>query len=210
MKRGVFISFEGVDGGGKSTQIRRLATALEGRGQKVLLTREPGGAAGAEQIRDLVLTGEPGRWEAITETLLMFAARTDNVARAIKPALAEGRHVLCDRFTDSTYVYQGAGQGLDKQTIRQLECVALGDFRPDLTIILDMPVEAGLQRATARPGKELRFEKFDIAFHRRAREAFLEIARCNPERCKVIDADRDQDSVAAEIWRIVTARLELA
>jgi len=206
---GRFISFEGGEGAGKSTQARRLAAALEKRGISCVITREPGGSPGAEEIRKLLVNGEPGRWNALTETLLLYAARADHVARTIKPALAQGRWVLCDRFADSTYAYQGAGRGLDRETVRRIESVAIGDFKPDFTFILDLPAQEGLKRANARASAESRFEQFDIGFHERLRQAFLEIARRAPDRCTVIDAGADENTVAEAIWAAAAARFAL-
>jgi dTMP kinase len=206
---GRFITFEGGEGAGKSTQVRRLAAALDARGIAVLATREPGGSQGGEAIRELLVKGTPGRWHAITETLLMFAARSDNVSVAIKPALAEGRWVICDRFTDSTYAYQGGGRGLDRETIRRIESVALGDFRPELTLILDLEPKEGLKRARARAGSETRFEDFDLAFHERLRRVYLDIARRSGDRCVLIDASGDEETVAAAIWSAVAAKFGL-
>jgi dTMP kinase len=208
--RGRFISLEGGDGSGKSTQIKRLATTLRKHGLKVLATREPGGSTGGEEIRNLVLTGAPGRWDALTETLLMFAARSDNVAKSIKPALDAGKWVVCDRFTDSTYAYQGAGGGLARETIRRMETLVLGEFRPDLTLILDVPIEIGLARTDQRAHEETRFEKKGAAFQERLRQAFLAIARREPARCVVIDASKDANAVAAAIWNAVAKRFKLA
>lgn len=199
-----FVTFEGGEGAGKTTQIKRLADALEKRGISVTRTREPGGSPGAEEIRKLLVTGEPGRWDSLTETLLMFAARADHVAKTIRPALAEGRFVLCDRFTDSTYAYQGAGRGMPRETLRRIESVVLGTFKPDLTLIFDLPVEEGLARANARPGNETRFENFDRGFHERLRKAFLDIAKRNADRCVVIDATGSQDAVADAVWSAVS------
>lgn len=208
--RGRFISLEGGDGSGKSTQIRRLVGTLKKHGIASKATREPGGSRGGEEIRKLVLTGAPGRWDALTETLLMFAARADNVAKSIKPTLAVGKWVVCDRFTDSTYAYQGAGGGLARETIRRMETLVLGDFRPDLTLILDLPVEIGLARTDGRAHNETRFEKKGTAFQDRLRQAFLAIARREPARCMVIDASHDADAVAAAIWNAVAKRFKLA
>jgi dTMP kinase len=201
-----FVTFEGGEGAGKTTQIKRLADLLEKRGISVTHTREPGGSPGAEDIRKLLVTGEPGRWDSLTETLLMFAARADHVARTIRPALEQGRFVLCDRFTDSTYAYQGAGRGMPRETLRRIESVVLGDFRPDLTLMFDLPVEEGLARASARPGNETRFENFDRGFHERLRKAFLDIAKRNRERCIVIDASASEDEVAKAVWDAVSAK----
>lgn len=209
MTRGRFITLEGGEGTGKSTQLRRLAAALEGLGLKTLATREPGGSPGAEQIRKLVVEGESGRWNPITETLLIYAARADHVARTIGPALARGEWVISDRFNDSTYAYQGAGRGVERETIRRIDAAVLDDFKPDLTLILDLPVEVGLARAGARGGDETRFEKMGTDFHERMRKAFLDIARRNPDRCRVVDASGTEEAVAAAIWEAVKARFDL-
>jgi len=207
---GRFISFEGGEGAGKSTQARRLAAALEKRGISCVITREPGGSPGAEEIRSLLVNGDPGRWEALTETLLLYAARADHVARTIRPAMEEGRWVLCDRFADSSWAYQGAGRGLDRETVRRIEAVAIGDFKPDLTFVLDLPAEEGLKRANARASTESRFEQFDIGFHERLRQAFLDIAKRAPDRCRVIDASADENTVAQAIWKAAAARFALS
>lgn len=203
---GRFITLEGGEGAGKSTQARRLAAALERQGLDVIVTREPGGSPGAEDIRKLLVEGEPGRWDPLVETLLMYAARADHVARTIAPALARGAFVISDRFSDSTYAYQGTGRGLPRETIRRIESIAMPDVRPDLTFVLDLPAEAGLKRAAARREGAARFEQFDLAFHERLRSAFGEIARHHPDRCVVIDALQSEDDVAIAIWRIVEAR----
>jgi dTMP kinase len=204
-----FITLEGGEGAGKSTQARRLAGALEACGLSACLTREPGGSPGAEQIRALLVEGEPGRWDALTETLLMFAARTDHLARTIRPALAAGRWVVCDRFTDSTYAYQGAGRGLDEQTIRAIKSAAVQSFKPDMTFILDVPVATGLSRAATRGDREMRFEHFDEAFHTRLRDFFHALAEREPERCILIDSTAPHDDVAAQIWQAVSTRFEV-
>jgi len=204
-----FITLEGGEGTGKSTQARRLASGLEARGIPCAVTREPGGSPGAEDIRKLLVHGEPGRWEPIAETLLLHAARADHIFNTIRPALTSGRWVICDRFSDSTYAYQGAGRGLDRETIRRIESVAIGDFKPDLTLILDLPVEVGLKRAAARATAGTRFEGFDVGFHERLRQAFLDIAGRSPHRCAVIEASGSEDDVADKIWRAVSNRLGL-
>jgi dTMP kinase len=209
-EQGRFISFEGGEGAGKSTQARRLAATLEKRGISCVITREPGGSPGAEDIRKLLVNGEPRRWEALTETLLLYAARADHVARTIKPAMEQGRWVLCDRFADSSYAYQGAGRGIDRETVRRIEAVAIGDFKPDLTFVLDLPAEEGLRRAITRASTESRFEHFDVGFHERLRQAFLDIARRAPDRCRVIDAGADEDTVAQAIWKAAAARFALS
>ena len=208
--QGRFISFEGGEGAGKSTQARRLAAALEKHGISCVITREPGGSPGAEEIRKLLVNGEPGRWEALTETLLLYAARADHVARTIKPAIEQGRWVLCDRFADSSWAYQGVGRGLDRETVRRIESVAIGDFKPELTLVLDLPAEEGLRRADARASAESRFEQFDVDFHERLRQAFLDIAKRAPDRCRVIDASADENTVAQAIWKAVAARFALS
>lgn len=206
---GRFITLEGGEGTGKSTQARRLAAALEARGFASLVTREPGGSPGAEEIRRLMVEGEPGRWNAITETLLAYAARADHVARTIGPALKEGRWVICDRFSDSTFAYQGVGRGLDRETIRRIDSAVLDDFAPDLTLVLDLDVATGLGRANSRPGTENRFEKFGAEFHEKLRQAFLDIARRYPERCRVIDASGSEEQVAEAIFAVVAKRFAL-
>ena len=205
--RGRFISFEGGEGAGKSTQARLLRTALEARGHPVLLTREPGGSPGAEEIRKLLVEGEPERWTPLAETLLFVAARADHVARVIGPALASGTWVISDRFSDSTFVYQGLARGLGLDAVRNLQKAALGDFAPDLTIILDVEPRSGLERAAARGAKENRFERFDAAFHQRLRDGFLSIAAQEPRRCAVIDASEPPEGVAANVMRTVVERL---
>ena len=208
---GLFISFEGGEGSGKTTQIRRLEEWFGLRGHDVVVTREPGGSPGAEEIRNLLLTGDPGRWDAVTEALLMFASRRDHVERTIRPALAAGKVVLCDRFADSSVAYQGFGHGLGPDYIRNLWQIAIGDFKPDLTLIFDLPVEVGLKRAGARfanvSAAEDRFERMGTEFHQRLRDGFLEIARHNPERCKIIDADGEIDVISKRVIAVVSDRL---
>lgn len=208
MTRGTFISFEGGEGAGKSTQIRRLAERLKADGADVVLTREPGGSPGAEQIRDLILNGDIDRWSPVTETLLMYASRRDHIERVIRPALDRGAIVLCDRFADSTRAYQGAGGEAPIGLIKALEEHVLGGTVPDLTLIFDIPAETGLERALARGG-EARFESKGLEFHKRLGEAFLEIARREPKRCVVIEADDAVDAVWAAVWAAVSTRLGL-
>ena len=203
MSRGVFISFEGGEGAGKSTQLRRLADRIKQDGREVVTTREPGGSPGAEAIRDLLVTGAADRWSPITETLLMYASRRDHIERVIAPALARGAVVLCDRFADSTRAYQGAGGGASAALIAALEVHVLERLRPDLTLILDLPVSDGLARAVGRGGAEARFESKGEAFHERLRAGFLAIAAAEPDRCRVLDASGDEDSVAHAVWRAV-------
>ena len=207
MAQGRFITFEGGEGAGKSTQLQRLAARLAVGGQEVVATREPGGSPGAEAIRDIVLKGAADRWSPVTETLLMYAARRDHVERVIRPSLARGAWVICDRFADSTRAYQGAAGGTDPALIAALETHVLEDTRPDLTLIFDLPVAVGLERAHARAGAEMRFESKGQAFHESLREAFLAIARAEPQRCAVIDATGDANAVEARVWEAVEARL---
>jgi len=206
---GRFITLEGGEGGGKSTQARRLAEMLERETHEVLLTREPGGSPGAEQIRGLLVDGEVQRWDAVTETLLHFAARRDHLANTVRPALDRGAWVISDRFADSTMAYQGYGHGVDRSAIADLYRICVGSLKPDLTLILDLPVEAGLARAAGRGGGEDRYERMDVAFHERLRQGFLEIARQEPGRCVVIDAARSEDEVHAQIIAAVRERMAL-
>jgi dTMP kinase len=205
--RGRFITFEGGEGAGKSTQVKRLVARLQAEGREVVATREPGGSPGAESIRELVLNGAADRWSPVTETLLMYAARRDHIERVIRPALAQGAFVVCDRFADSTRAYQGAAGGTDPALIAALETYILEDVRPDLTLVFDLPVEVGLARAHARAGAEMRFESKGTAFHERLREGFLAIARAEPDRCAVIDARGTPDEVEAAVWAAVEDRL---
>jgi dTMP kinase len=205
--RGRFITLEGGEGAGKSTQAHRLADRLRARGLSVVVTREPGGSQGAEAIRALLVTGGADRWSATTETLLMYAARRDHIERTIEPALARGEWVVSDRFADSTRAYQGVGGGASGSLIQALERYVLGQTRPDLTLILDLPAELGLARAAGRTHAETRFEAKGEAFHRRLREGFLAIARVESDRCAVIDATQPLESVEAAIWAQVEARL---
>jgi len=207
VSQGRFITFEGGEGAGKSTQLKRLAARLEAQGHDVVATREPGGSPGAEDIRGLVLKGAADRWSPVTETLLMYAARRDHVERVIRPALVRGAWVVCDRFADSTRAYQGAAGGTPAELIAALETHILEDTRPDLTLIFDLPVAEGLERAHARAGAEMRFESKGQAFHERLREGFLAIARGEPGRCVVIDATGSLDEVEARVWAAVDERL---
>lgn len=210
-----FITFEGGEGGGKSTQIRLLADALRQAGQEVRLTREPGGAPGAEDIRRLLVEGEPGHWTPETEVLLHFAARADHLDRVIRPALAAGQWLLCDRFADSTIAYQGYGHGLDLGWLQTLRQRVVGTTEPNLTIILDLPLEIGLSRAASRhqnaasQAAEDRYERMDRGFHQRLRDGFLAIARAEPKRCKVIDANRPIETIAADLRSIVARQFAI-
>ncbi len=204
---GRFITFEGGEGAGKTTQIRRLAERLTPRVGELVLTREPGGSAGAEALRELLVRGETDRWSPISETLILYAAREDHLERLIRPALARGAWVMSDRFTDSTRAYQGAGGGAPAAFIAALETAVVGAARPDLTLILDLPVEEGLARAMARGGGEERFERKGLPFHERLRQGFLEIARLEPQRCVIVDAAAAPDQVSGQIWAAVSDRL---
>ena len=204
MARGYFITLEGGEGAGKSTQARRLSAALAAAGVPVLRTREPGGAPGAERIRDLLLS--PGSWDSLTEAMLHFAARREHVVRSIRPMLEAGAWVICDRFADSTLAYQGAGQGLAHETWSRLCDLTLEGLQPDLTLILDLPVEAGLARAGARSAAD-RYEKLGADFHARIRAGFQAIARREPARCVVLDAARDAEAVYAAIVETLRQRL---
>ena len=206
-QRGRFITFEGGEGAGKTTQIRRLAARLEPCVGEVVLTREPGGSPGAEALRQLLVRGEPDRWSPLSETLILYAAREDHLERTIRPALAQGRWVLCDRFADSTRAYQGAGGGAAEGFIAGLETTIVGETRPDLTLILDLPVELGLARASTRGGGEERFERKGRDFHDRLRRGFLTIAEAEPRRCVVVDAAAPPDTVAQAVWAAVQDRL---
>ncbi|MEW5729097.1 MAG: dTMP kinase [Pseudomonadota bacterium] len=207
MTSGRFITFEGGEGAGKSTQLTLLAEALTAAGFEVVTTREPGGSKGAEAIRALLVTGDTDRWDAETEALLHTAARRDHLARTVWPALQRGAWVICDRFADSTLAYQGYGHGLSKDFIRDLTRLAIGEFKPDLTLILDLPVEEGLRRAGGRGGAEDRYERMGTAFHERLRQGFLDIARADPDRCAVVDATLPLDEVRQAVLRAVKSRL---
>jgi len=205
---GKFITLEGGEGTGKSTQARSLRDALQQRGLSVLLTREPGGSPGAELIRKLLVEGEPGRWDAMSEALLLFAARRAHLSETIIPALQRGEWVVCDRFTDSTYAYQGDAGGLGHTVIHQLAALALDRDSPvpDLTLVLDIPVETGLARAALRGGPENRFEKLGADFHQRLRDSFLQIVRDEPARCVLVDAAPPPEMVAQAILSVLTSR----
>ena len=204
---GRFITLEGGEGAGKSTQIALLKNALEASGRLVLATREPGGSPGGEEIRTLLVNGETHRWEPLSEALLNYAARYEHLQKVILPALDQGTWVLCDRFADSTMAYQGYGHGMDREIIRRLHRLVVGETAPDLTLIFDLPVEAGLERAGARGEGEDRYERMGGDFHNRLREGFLEIAHKNPARCQVIDATGDIGAVAMAVHDAVTAKL---
>jgi dTMP kinase len=207
--RGRFITFEGGEGSGKSTHIKTLAQRLDAAKLRAIVTREPGGSPGAEIIRHLVLSGMGKLLGAEAETLLFAAARDDHVRTVIGPALNQGLWVLCDRFSDSTRAYQGRLGNVAPAVLNAMERVTIGDLKPDLTIILDVPVEVGLQRAAARRGAGVpdRFEAEDVKFHQDLRDAYRQIAAAEPQRCVLIDANADAATVAAAIWAAVRDRL---
>ncbi len=206
MARGRFITIEGGEGAGKTTQVGLLVAALGRAGIAARRTREPGGSPGAEAIRRLLLEGEGERWDAVGEALLLIAARRDHVTRLIEPSLAQGIWVVSDRFADSTLAYQGYGRGLALGDLAALHRLALGDFAPDLTLILDLPVEIGLARATARSASD-RFERLDQAFHERLREGFRRISEKERARCVLIDASQEPDAVQQAVLDAVERRL---
>jgi dTMP kinase len=204
---GRFITLEGGEGAGKSTQAGLLAAFLQEKGLETVVTREPGGTPGAEAIRALLVDGPPDRWDAWTEALLMTAARRDHIIRLIQPALKAGAWVICDRFADSTVAYQGAAGGLGAEAMRRLMAPVLEGCEPDLTLIIDLPVEEGLARAGTRGGGEDRFEKQGAEFHGKVRQGFLDVASSAPERCVVIDGLADVETVAGSIRKTVLERL---
>ncbi len=206
---GRFITFEGIDGSGKSTQARLLADSLRADGVAVVLTREPGGSPGAEQIRALVLEGDPDRWSPETEILLFTAARRDHLEKTIQPALAAGQVVISDRFADSTRMYQGISRGDRRGMVDQLHALMIGR-EPDLTFVIDMDPAKGLARARGRQGSEERFEDFGVALQSRMRAGFLALAAEFPDRCRVIDGDRPADLVAAEVATLARRHLSRA
>ena len=201
---GLFVTFEGGEGTGKSTHARRLADRLTQAGSMVVLTREPGGSPGAEDLRQLLVAGKAERWSAEAEALLNYAARDSHLRETIRPALVRGDTVVCDRFMDSTRVYQGFAGGCDIALIDILERHIVGGDRPALTIILDVEASQGLGRAKGRsaPGED-RFERKGLSYHQKLREGFHEIARREPERCRLIDSSREPDAVARDIWAAV-------
>jgi dTMP kinase len=202
---GLFLSLEGIDGSGKSTQARLLADRLRAAGHAITLTREPGGSPGAEEIRRLVLEGATDRWSAETEILLFTAARRDHLEKTIRPALARGEIVVTDRFADSTRVFQGLTRGDLAATVDRLHSLMIG-VEPDLTLLFDLDPRQGLARATTRPGSELRFEDMGLAFQEKARAGFLALAESH-SRFRVIDADGDPAVVSARVWDAVSPRL---
>jgi dTMP kinase len=203
---GRFISFEGGEGAGKSTQSRLLCARLENHGIETLATREPGGSPGAEHIRNLLVSGAVGRWEPLTEALLHNAARRDHLQRVILPALTRGVWVISDRFADSTLAYQGYGQGVAHEKLNQMRDLAVGDAMPELTLMLDISVADGFARTHSRADETSRYEKMNSAMHERLRQGFLAIAADEPERCRVLSAAADADNVHQSIWQSVCER----
>ena len=204
-RRGRFITLEGGEGAGKTTQIQRLADTLRAAGIEVMTTREPGGTPGADALRSLVVTGDGDRWDSVSEALLMYTARRDHVLRRIRPALAAGTWVICDRFSDSTMAYQGYARGLGRDWVERLDALVLDGFKPDLSLFFDMPVAEGLKRAGTRGGPD-RFEKLGIDFHETLRKAFLDIAAREPDRIAVIDALGTPETVTARLMDVVMQR----
>jgi len=204
---GWFITFEGGEGAGKSTQVQALAQSLGQAGHDVVATREPGGSPGAEEIRRLLVNGDTDRWSVMSEALLHFAARRDHLERTIWPALEAGKTVISDRFADSTLAYQGMAHGLGHVAVEVLRDLVVGDFTPDLTVILDLPFEIGLERARVRGGDD-RYERLGGDFHLRLNQAFRTIAAANPQRCVLIDATDSPEAIAAAV--LATARNRLS
>ncbi len=219
MAQGKFITLEGGEGAGKSTQAAALAERLRKAGLSVLQTREPGGTPRAEAIREVLLSGKAKRFGPLGEAVLFYAARESHLELAIRPALEQGTWVVCDRFCDSTRAYQGAAGGLSRSVIDVLDSAVVGSTRPDLTIVFDLPPEQGLQRAAGRKGQgadggpagsELdHFETMNLAFHRSLRDEFLAIAKAEPQRCVAVDASRGAQAVADEVWSVIRKRFDL-
>lgn len=206
MRPGKFITFEGGEGAGKSTQCALLAARVEAAGLEVIVTREPGGTDGAEAIRALLVDGSIDRWDAVTEALLHSAARRSHLADLVWPALDRGAWVISDRFADSTMAYQGYAMGLGHDAVETLNRIVFADFAPDLTVILDLPVDVGLARAAERGGAD-RYERMGGAFHQSLRDAFLDIAKREPARCGVIDGTADVETVADAVHHLAVERL---
>ncbi len=206
---GRFVTLEGGDGSGKSTQARQLADFLIARGEEVILTREPGGAPGADEIRKLILTGDPDRWDGAEETLLFYTARLNHLRLTVKPALAAGKWVISDRFADSTMAYQGYGNQHGPENVQKIHDVTVGSFEPDLTFILDLDVTVGLARTHGRDHDEDRFERMKIDFHERMRAGFLEIDKANTHRCVVVNAEKAPEFIQAELQDVLLDRFQL-
>ncbi len=205
---GIFITFEGVEGAGKSTQVAKTSDFLKNLGHDVIITREPGGSFGAERIREMLVKGTADQWTDLTECLLMNASRAENLDKLIRPALADGKTVLCDRFMDSTRAYQGGAGGIDQDILLQIEAAVVSPTQPDLTLIFDMPVPTGLARASARGGDD-RFEKKGADYHERVRRAFLAIAKAEPARCALISADQPVENVFQDVLAALQKHLKI-
>jgi len=210
MSRGRFVTFEGGEGTGKSTQVRLLVSYLTQCGEDIVQTREPGGSPSAEDIRPLLVTGAADRWSPMAETLLFYAARVEHWRQVIDPALARGAHVISDRFADSTMAYQAYAGGLDVKVIEGLHALALPGVEPDLTFVLDLPVEEGLKRAASRRDNETRFERKGREFHEKLRRGFLDIAKRAAKRCVVIDANQPIERVHAAVLDVLKTRPDFA
>lgn len=205
-----FITLEGGEGAGKSTQVKRLADRLKRGGKRVVVTREPGGSPKAEALREVILSGKAKPFGPLAETVLFAAARASHLDETIRPALDRGDWVISDRFIDSTRVYQGAQGAVDERVIGALERVVVGDTRPDLTIILDIPADVGLHRVAIRNKRPDRFENESLQFHMKLRDRFLAIAKAEPERCVVVDASQQAEFVSKAIWEAVAHRFRLS
>jgi len=207
MSRGCFITFEGGEGTGKSTQIALLVKKLKTTGLQVVETREPGGSKGAEKIRQLLVTGNPQSWSPLAEALLISAARDDHLRRVIAPAIEDGKFVVCDRYIDSTSAYQGVGGSVNRELLKALETHVVGTYIPDLTLIFDLDPKIGLDRAKARAqGSEDRFEAKGLAYHQKIRQAFIDIAQKYPERCVIVDASHGVNDIEERVWQIISDR----
>lgn len=215
MGKGLFITFEGGEGSGKTTQVNRLAQFLTDKGHKVVTTREPGGTPEGEKIREWIVQRDGGEWNSISEVLLLFAARAMHVDKIVKPALQKGKIVISDRFTDSTRAYQGYGHKFPLETIENLNNMVLGNFAPDITFLLDIETKAGLARSGRRMAAEAlhikqtedRFENMEVQFHERLRQGFLDIAKKEPSRVQIIDASKKPDDIAAQIQKIILSKV---
>lgn len=211
----MFITFEGPEGAGKTTQIKLLAEALKSKGHDVVLTREPGGTPLAEKIRSILITRDAGDWDFVSEAMLLYTARLEHVKNVIKPSLAQKKIVISDRFSDSTKAYQGYGRGVDMSIIEEIEKISIQNFKPDLTIIMDIDVEQGLNRTKERFGNqsdnsgstEDRFERAGLEFHKKLRNGYLDIAKKEPQRCFVISADDSVENIQKEILEIVSKKI---